>query len=81
MKEVINLRMNDFLELFLKHCPFCGSTEVVLENTHNPSYWVECQDCEAQIHGESYGSRKDYGSIASHKKSAKSAINKWNGRY
>ena len=33
-------------------CPFCGSDDLELCNTHTPSFWVECHGCEAQVHGE-----------------------------
>lgn len=30
----------------LKPCPFCGGVGD-LQNTHTPSYWIECGDCGA----------------------------------
>ncbi|MBC8719260.1 Lar family restriction alleviation protein [Ochrobactrum sp. Marseille-Q0166] len=38
----------------LKPCPFCGGTNVDVSNTWTPSFWVECDDCSAQVHGESF---------------------------
>jgi Lar family restriction alleviation protein len=32
----------------LKPCPFCGSRDVVVRNTHTPHYTAECDNCEAQ---------------------------------
>jgi Lar family restriction alleviation protein len=32
----------------LEPCPFCGSREVVVSNTHTNYYNGECQDCGAQ---------------------------------
>jgi len=32
----------------LEPCPFCGSTDIVVENTHTPYYWGECQRCGAE---------------------------------
>lgn len=29
----------------LEPCPFCRSNEVLVMNTHSPSYWAECQNC------------------------------------
>lgn len=37
-----------------KPCPFCGSNDVVLNNTHTASFWCECTDCSATVHGESF---------------------------
>lgn len=37
-------------------CPFCGSTDVEIGNTHTPYFCVTCQDCEAEIHGEYFDS-------------------------
>lgn len=64
-------------------CPFCGGSNIELCNTHTPSYWMECQDCEAQAHGR-YGPdlvpRSHYGSLRQHEAAAESAINAWNRR-
>ncbi len=38
----------------LKLCPFCSSTNVDLANTWTPSFWVECNECGAQVHGDSF---------------------------
>lgn len=65
-------------------CPFCGSHDIELCNTHTPSYWMECQECDAQVHGE-YGpdlvsGPGSYGSLRQHEAAAKSAIAAWNRR-
>lgn len=81
MKENINLTISDFSgeTIFpLKHCPFCGSLAIDLKNTHTPSYWVECDTCGAKVDGEWGGDKED---MRAHKKSARSAIRKWNKRY
>lgn len=36
----------------LKPCPFCGSTDIDLSNTHTAAFSVECNDCGAEAHGE-----------------------------
>ena len=33
-------------------CPFCGSEDVELQNTHTASFWVKCNQCEAEAHGQ-----------------------------
>lgn len=32
----------------LKPCPFCGSEDVTLGNTHTPHYRAQCEDCSAE---------------------------------
>lgn len=58
-------------------CPFCGGTNLELANTWTASYWIECQDCEAQISGVAYEPNE---SREAHELSAASAIVKWNTR-
>ena len=53
-------------------CPFCGSVRLEACNTHTPSFWVECLDCDGQAHGEHRP--KSY--IAA----LKSAVVAWNRR-
>jgi transcription elongation factor Elf1 len=36
----------------LLSCPFCGSYNLEVCNTHTPSFWVNCFDCEGQAHGK-----------------------------
>lgn len=36
----------------LKPCPFCGGSNLEVSNTHTASFWVACNDCDAQTHGE-----------------------------
>ena len=40
----------DFVKLL--PCPFCGSDNLEVCNTHTPSFWVNCFDCEGQAHGK-----------------------------
>lgn len=42
----------------LKKCPFCGSADLEVNNTHTPSFWVECLNCSAEVHGD-YDSAND----------------------
>lgn len=58
-------------------CPFCGSDDIQLRNTHAAYYWVECQGCRALVHGEPY--EADH-SESAHKMAALSAIKAWNTR-
>lgn len=39
-------------------CPFCGGTDLIVGNTHTPSFSVDCQECEAQVHGEYFESKE-----------------------
>jgi len=34
-------------DLALDSCPFCGSNNLTVENTHTPFYNVTCEDCGA----------------------------------
>lgn len=43
----------------LRACPFCGHTNVELANTWTPSFWVECEDCCAQVHGVAMPQKDD----------------------
>jgi hypothetical protein len=33
-------------------CPFCGSDDLEVCNTHTPSYWIACKSCDAEASGE-----------------------------
>jgi len=79
----IQLRLDYNERNQLTQCPFCGGDDIELENTHTPSYWMECQnpDCQAQVHG-AYGSQLE-GKISEmkrHRYSAESALLRWNTR-
>lgn len=58
-------------------CPFCGSIDISLCNTHSAAYWMECQGCGAEISGTSYANSD---TEESHLASAKSALANWNHR-
>lgn len=68
----------------LKHCPFCGSVDVTVHNTHTPSYWAECLSCGCKKHCEytAPGRCKTKLSVERHHRAAfNSAIKSWNTRY
>lgn len=52
-------------------CPFCGAEDLELVNTHTPSYWVECETCRAEAHGDS---------LQTHTAAIRSAVDAWNRR-
>lgn len=67
----------------VRSCPFCGSDLIELCNTHTPSYWLECQSCEGQAHGESpnsYSLDSERAFVESHGAAIRSAIARWNCR-
>jgi hypothetical protein len=69
----------------LDHCPFCGSSRLELLNTHTPSYWVRCQTCAAQAHGNmpmgGGGAIPDkQKTLILHMHAMRSAVRKWNKR-
>lgn len=41
----------DHLGRPLSPCPFCGGTDLEIANTHTASFWITCQDCDAEAHG------------------------------
>jgi len=61
-------------------CPFCGSKDIALCNTHNSSYWMECQNCDAQVHGRSFVDYADGNKDYRHIWAARSALDTWNHR-
>lgn len=58
-------------------CPFCGSPGE-LQNTHTPSYWVECTSCGAQVSDQLF--HENYHSLDAHKASIQNACIAWNTR-
>jgi len=67
-------------EEMIEACPFCGSTDIALCNTHNSAYWMECQNCAAQVDGQSFASYADGNEDERHFESARSALTTWNHR-
>jgi hypothetical protein len=45
------------MKIELKPCPFCGSSDICLANTHTAAFWVECQTCDAEARGDAFGYR------------------------
>lgn len=67
----------------LKGCPFCGSENVEIGNTHTPAYFVQCVDCNAETHatytyGKALKTRKQC--QREHQRSFMSAVDAWNTR-
>lgn len=58
-------------------CPFCGSAAEI-ENTHTPSYWVECTECGCQMSDQL--SHDLYDDIPTHMVSITNACKAWNTR-
>jgi len=76
---IFNLTSKD-VKADIDFCPFCGSS-AELKNTWTPSYWVECIDCEAQVHDpDSAWDVGDDEMKSKHIASAKRAIDAWNRR-
>jgi Lar family restriction alleviation protein len=61
----------------LKPCPFCGCHDPELSNTHTPSYWIQCPNCGAEVHGDA---PRGLPNRVTHRKGVESAIEKWNAR-
>lgn len=64
-------------------CPFCGSGEIIVENTHTPCYQAECQGCGAQ--GPKSDSVKRHATtynavMKQHHKAFDQAVRYWNNR-
>lgn len=69
----------------LKRCPFCGSSDVSVQHTHTPYYWVECNHCEAQGGREAGLELRDQlkterATRRNHERGFRSAIEAWNRR-
>lgn len=64
-------------------CPFCGSVDIELANTHRASYWMECRDCGATVHGKAHGRDRasDKLTMRQHRMAKRSALAAWNRRF
>lgn len=67
----------------LEPCPFCGSLLLAVENTHTPSYWVECRECHCEMGGDCPDSYKldtpeEFQRV--HSDGIKSCVEFWNQR-
>jgi Lar family restriction alleviation protein len=76
---MINLELTE--RDHLRACPFCGGSDLALENTHTASYWIACNDCGAQVPGKAFGRdlASDKLKMSHHARAKASAINVWNG--
>lgn len=64
-------------------CPFCGSSDLELANTHTAAYWVACLICGAEHQGgRAYGSNTDSNRLTmrQHRMAKASALAAWNRR-
>jgi len=64
-------------------CPFCGSADVELRNTHTASYWMACNECGAEHHGgKAFGRNieSSYLTLRHHQLAKVSALKAWNRR-
>lgn len=79
----------------VKPCPFCGKYSITLNNTHTASYWMACETCGAEVHGEAFevpkrttragrgGSvtaKESLAQLEAHQKAKDSALKAWNRR-
>lgn len=68
----------------LDPCPFCGSEDVEVSNSHTPSYQGGCNDCGAK--GPSSGpypkriAKTKRGATLQHENAFFDAVNRWNSR-
>jgi len=79
--QVVSITAKD-IRVKLLPCPFCGSSDVELANTWTPSYWVECNVCEARAGcaHEKFKSNADAFDKKRHRKAAKASAVAWNSR-
>ena len=67
--------------VYLKPCPFCGAKyNLAILNTHTAVCWVECDKCEAQIHGEYFSTEKGKSTKTHFELAIESAKDAWNRR-
>jgi uncharacterized Zn finger protein len=59
-------------------CPFCGSREIEISNTHTPSYRGECFACGAVGPSNPYPEKEP--SEAVHRAAFEEALRLWNAR-
>lgn len=67
----------------LMPCPFCGSVDLEVSNTHTPSYWVTCE-CGVEAHAGMVGDKVVFvnkgACTRAHRKAFAAAIALWNTR-
>jgi hypothetical protein len=84
---IINLSLTDEDLAVIEGCPFCGSSDLELLNTHTACYWIKCKECERQgfkveVGGSSFsgGYRSERIPRRRHEMAKQSAIEAWNRR-
>lgn len=65
-------------------CPFCGSNEQEVQNTHSAAYWIECE-CGVQKYGENFVDEAEEAEteaelLSAHEQAFMAAVNGWNER-
>lgn len=80
----MNLTLSSSERAKLLPCPFCGTGGQALElcNTHTPAYWIQCQECGAEVHGEEFASSSGAKDVNKrlHVRAKRAAIAAWNQR-
>lgn len=72
--------------LLIKACPFCGSHEIEVSNTHTPYYTAQCSQCSAEgprayDRGDQWNRRTSKRATeAIHRLCFRDAIEAWNER-
>jgi Lar family restriction alleviation protein len=84
---ITNLELTNKDFATLRGCPFCGSFDLILNNTHTAAYWISCNACEAEgtdvhVDGKSFsgGYRSERIPRKRHELAKQSAIDAWNRR-
>jgi len=84
---ITNLTLTDKDIATLRGCPFCGSFDLELNNTHTAAYWISCNSCESEgmdvrVSGKCFsgGYRSERIPRKRHELAKKSAIELWNRR-
>lgn len=69
-------------DLLVKRCPFCGCWELSITNTHTACYTIACDDCGAEVSGESFEKswKSKKSKVSDHLRAIRSAADKWNLR-
>jgi len=80
-KPTANMHLHLTEADLLLPCPFCGSTELELNNTWTASYWISCDGCSCQVHDPGAGGEgRDPFKVEDHQASKEAAIAAWNQR-
>ncbi len=77
-RGIVSVRYEPGIDPPLRPCPFCGRADrLAVENTHTPSYWVECE-CGALRSPDPLGLNGS--SMRAHRVAFLAAIRAWNER-